>query len=151
MTARIQTLEQTIATQRASDAAATQKTEQFTLMLAGVFGLIVVAVVLLMAYLQWRAVARLVELAAPRPSAFARAMARTLPALAKAPPWSSRTHGCSARWTICKSGFLELEQMARAPLAEKNPPAHGKISKTALQLQTTAKSASQICSRKGKS
>jgi tetratricopeptide (TPR) repeat protein len=67
-TARIQALEQTLAAQRANDLAIAQKNQQSMFMLAGAFGLTVLAAVLFMAYLQWRSVARLVEIAS-RPGA----------------------------------------------------------------------------------
>ena len=66
--ARIQALEQTNAAQRAEDLALAQKNQQSMFMLAGAFGLTVLAAVLFMAYLQWRSVARLVEIAS-RPGA----------------------------------------------------------------------------------
>ena len=62
MAARIQLLEQTIAAQRAHEGEATQKAQRFTLILAGTFGVVGLAAMLLMAFLQWRAVTRLVEL-----------------------------------------------------------------------------------------
>ena len=62
MAARIADLQQTIATLRASELAATQKTQQLTLILAGTFGTIGLGVILLMAYAQWRTVTRLAEL-----------------------------------------------------------------------------------------
>ncbi len=62
MAARIADLQQTIATLRASEIAATRKTQQLTLILAGAFGTIGLGVILLMAYAQWRTVTRLVEL-----------------------------------------------------------------------------------------
>ena len=67
-TARIQALEQTIAAQHAADLEVAQKNQQSMFMLAGAFGLTVLAAVLFMAYLQWRSVARLVEIAS-RPGA----------------------------------------------------------------------------------
>jgi tetratricopeptide (TPR) repeat protein len=66
--ARIQALEQTLAAQRANDLALAQKNQQSMFMLAGAFGLTVLAAVLFMAWLQWRSVARLVEIAS-RPGA----------------------------------------------------------------------------------
>ena len=68
--ARIEALQQTIAALRANEIAATQKTQQLTLILAGTFGTIGLGVMLLMAYGQWRTVTRLVELSSlssPRP------------------------------------------------------------------------------------
>ena len=66
--ARIQALEQTIAARHAADLEVAQKNQQSMFMLAGAFGLTVLAAVLFMAYLQWRSVARLVEIAS-RPGA----------------------------------------------------------------------------------
>jgi tetratricopeptide (TPR) repeat protein len=66
--ARIQALEQTLATQRANDLALAQKNQQSMFMLAGAFGLTVLAAVLFMVWLQWRSVARLLEIAS-RPGA----------------------------------------------------------------------------------
>jgi tetratricopeptide (TPR) repeat protein len=71
MAARIQLLEQTIVAQRAHEAEATQKSQRFTLILAGTFGAVGLAVMLLMAFLQWRAVTRLVELSTIQPRALA--------------------------------------------------------------------------------
>ena len=71
MAARIQLLEQTIVAQRAHEAEATQKMQRFTLILAGTFGVVGLAAMLLMAFLQWRAVTRLVELSTIHPGALA--------------------------------------------------------------------------------
>jgi tetratricopeptide (TPR) repeat protein len=121
MAARIETLEQTIATQRASDAAATQKIEQLTLLMAGVFGLVCVAVMLLMAYLQWRTVARLVALVAPSASALA-LDTRTLPALATGVAVEQSNARLFGTVDRLEKRILELEQMARPPLAKKKLP-----------------------------
>lgn len=123
MNARFQALEQIIATQHASDAAATQKIEQLTLLLAGVFGLVCVAVMLLMAYLQWRAVARLVALIAPASSALTLDNGRALPTLdtgVAVEQSNARLFGSVDR---LEKRILELEQIARAPLAKKKRPA----------------------------
>ncbi|HEY3932692.1 MAG TPA: tetratricopeptide repeat protein [Verrucomicrobiae bacterium] len=121
MATRIQTLEQTIATQRASDAAATQKIEQLTLLMAGVFGLVCVAVMLLMAYLQWRAVARLVALVAPSSSALA-LNTRPLPTLATSVTVEESNARLFGTVDRLEKRILELEQMARPPLPKKKPP-----------------------------
>ena len=71
--ARIQALEQTLAAQRANDLAIAQKNQQSMFMLAGTFGLTVLAAVLFMAWLQWRSVARLVEIASRPGTALASA------------------------------------------------------------------------------
>ena len=55
LSARLQLLEQAVQNQRALEADAARKTQQLTLMLAGVFGLIGLGVMLLMIYFQWRA------------------------------------------------------------------------------------------------
>src|ERR1039458_4541177 len=66
MAARIEALQPIIAAQRASEVETMQKMQQFMLILAGAFGTIGLLVVLLMAYLQWRTVSRLVELSSLR-------------------------------------------------------------------------------------
>jgi tetratricopeptide (TPR) repeat protein len=129
LTARIQTLEQTIATQRAVEVEAARKDRQVTLMLSGAFGLMVVAAVLFMAYLQWRAVTRLVELAGLRQLEFSVANGRTaapLAANALVEQSSARLFGAVDH---LQKRIMELEQAARGALAEKNPTAaNGKIS-----------------------
>ena len=70
MAARIQLLQQTIIAQRAHEIENAQKAQRFTLILAGTFGVVGLAAMLLMAFLQWRAVTRLVELSAIHPRAF---------------------------------------------------------------------------------
>jgi tetratricopeptide (TPR) repeat protein len=120
LTARIQTLEDTLATQRASEAETAQKSQQFTLMMAVAFGLIVVAAVLFMAYLQWRAVARLVELSALRPSEFPTGNLVPPSPVINAAVEQSNTRLFGAVDMLQKR-ILELEQGSRATLAEKTP------------------------------
>jgi tetratricopeptide (TPR) repeat protein len=72
-TARIQALEQAITARHAADLEAAQKNQQSMFMLAGAFGLTVLAAVLFMAYLQWRSVARLVEITSRQSAALASA------------------------------------------------------------------------------
>src|SRR5882724_1331656 len=62
MNARIAQLEQTISVQRASDAETARRTQQFTLFLAGGFGLAGLAIMLLMGYFQWRAFSQLAQI-----------------------------------------------------------------------------------------
>ncbi|MGA2246179.1 MAG: hypothetical protein ABSH48_14375 [Verrucomicrobiota bacterium] len=57
---RLQSLEQTVARQRDNDA----KTQQLTLVLAGIFGVMGLGTMLLMAYFQWRAFAQLAQISA---------------------------------------------------------------------------------------
>ena len=119
LTARIQTLENTIATQRAGEAETAQKNQQFTLTMAAAFGLIVVAAVLFMAYLQWRAVARLVELSALRPQEFSTG-GSAAPSLVSSAVEQSNARLFGAVDQLQKR-ISELEQGSRATLAEKNP------------------------------
>jgi tetratricopeptide (TPR) repeat protein len=122
MAARIQTLEQTIATQRASDVGAAQKTQQLTLSLVAAFGSAGLAIMLLMVYFQWRVVKQLVELPALQPSAFALGSGHT-----PMPGMSFAVEQSSARLfsTVdhLEKRILGLEQAVRVPLAEKKPHA----------------------------
>jgi tetratricopeptide (TPR) repeat protein len=61
---RLQSLEHSVATERAVDADAARKTEQLTLFLAGAFGLAGLGIMLLMVYFQWRAFTQLAEISA---------------------------------------------------------------------------------------
>jgi tetratricopeptide (TPR) repeat protein len=126
MTAHIQLLEQTVATQRADEIEATQKAQRLTLILAGAFGVVGLTAVLFMAYFQWRAVTRLVELSTLHSSALAlegRAASPMLPAgEARAMPERVAVQLSNARLfnvvERLEKRILELEQTARAPLAE---------------------------------
>jgi len=64
LTVRLQALEQTIALQRASDAETARRTQQFTLFLAGGFGLAGLGIMMLMGYFQWQAFSQLSEISA---------------------------------------------------------------------------------------
>ena len=119
LTARIQTLEETLATQRASEVELAQKNQQFTLMMAVAFGLIVMAAVLFMAYLHWRAVAQVVELSASRPQEFLPGHA-TPPLIASAAVEQANARLFSTVDSL-QQRILELEQGSRATLAEKTP------------------------------
>jgi len=122
LTARIQSLEDTLATQRARDIELAQKNQQVTLMLAIAFGLIVVAAVLFMAYVQWRAVARLVELSALRPREFSFGNSVAPPLVSNAVVERSNARLTGAV-DLLQKRILELEQILRAPMAEKIPSA----------------------------
>ena len=130
MAARIQVLEQTVATQRASEIEVTQKAQRLTLILASVFGVVGLAAVLFMAYFQWRAVTRLVELSKPGPSALALAERGATPML------SAGEAAASGRAAVefsnarlfnvverLEQRLLELEHTARGPMAESVPSA----------------------------
>jgi len=64
LAARLQSLEQSVAQQRTSDADASRKTQQLTLFMAGAFGLAGLGIMLLMVYFQWRAFTQLAQISA---------------------------------------------------------------------------------------
>ena len=130
MAARIQVLEQTVATQRASEIEATQKAQRLTLILASVFGVVGLAAVLFMAYFQWRAVTRLVELSKLHPASPALAERGPSPMLSAGEPDApghAAVEFSNARLfhvvERLEQHLLELEHTARAPLAEPASPA----------------------------
>jgi len=134
LNARLQLLEQTVAAQGASEIEATQKAQRLTLVLAGAFGVVGLAAMLLMAYFQWRAVTRLVELSRLHPSALALAGRGASPMLSAgevyAAPERAAVQSANARLfnvvERLEKRILELEHIARAPLAETtSPPAAG--------------------------
>jgi len=69
LAARLQSLEDTVAKQRASDAEAARKTQQTTLYLAGAFGLAGLGIMLLMVYLGWRAFTQLAQISSQQNNA----------------------------------------------------------------------------------
>jgi len=73
LTARIQALEETIATERASDTDAAHRSQQMMLFAIGAFGVIGMGIMVLMAYFQWRAFAQLAEISARQSAAIATA------------------------------------------------------------------------------
>ena len=75
LAARLQSLEKTVAAQRATDTEAARKTQQLTLFLAGAFGLAGLGIMLLMVYFQWRAFTQLAEISAQQHNAIANASA----------------------------------------------------------------------------
>ena len=70
---RLQSLEQTVAKQRASDADAARKTQQITLLMAGAFGLAGLGIMLLMVYFQWRAFTQIAQISTRQHAALANA------------------------------------------------------------------------------
>jgi tetratricopeptide (TPR) repeat protein len=64
LAARLQVLEQSVATQHNADADAARKTQQLTLLLAGAFGLAGLGIMLLMVYFQWRAFTQIAQISA---------------------------------------------------------------------------------------
>ena len=133
MAARIQLLERTIAAQRAGEVEATQKEQRLTLILAvlaGAFGVVGLAAILLMAFLQWRAVTRLVELPSIHPSATALGSGHSLPMLrageepgvpGRAVVQLSNTRLLNVVESLEKRIF-ELEKTSQVPLEEFTSP-----------------------------
>ncbi len=72
---RLQSLEQSVAQQRASDADAARQTQRLTLLMAGGFGLAGLGILLLMAYFQWRAFTQLAQVSSQQHAAIANASA----------------------------------------------------------------------------
>jgi tetratricopeptide (TPR) repeat protein len=130
LSARMQMLEQTVAAQRASEIEATQKTQRLTLILAGAFGVLGLSAMFLMAYFQWRAVTRLVELSAFRPSARGLEDRGASPMLSagevEAAPERAAVQLSNARLfnvvERLEKRILELEHTARAPLGATAAP-----------------------------
>jgi len=131
LSARIQTLEQTIADQRASEVEAARKTQQLALFMAGTFGLIGLGIMLLMVYFQWRVFTQLIKISTWQPAGVALGNHRTMPlveaanelaAPARAAVESSNTRLLGAVERLEKR-ISEMEQVARAPLPEPEPAA----------------------------
>jgi tetratricopeptide (TPR) repeat protein len=124
MTARIEALQQTIAALRANEIAATQKTQQLTLIVAGTFGTVGLGIMLLLAYTQWRTVTRLVELSSFPPRAPLLGNGQPLPMLESggelASPGQTAVGLSNARLLgvveRLEKRILELEQTTCAPL-----------------------------------
>lgn len=107
-----------MAAQRASEVETMQKMQQFMLILAGAFGTIGLLVVLLMAYLQWRTVSRLVELSSLRPPEFAPGNGRISPSLVTSASVEQSNARLFNMVDQLEKRILELKQATRAPLNE---------------------------------
>jgi len=118
LTERIQALENTIATQRVNEVELVQKNQRFTVTMAVASGLIVVVAVIFMAYLQWRAVARVVELSALRAQA-ALGEGQAAPALMSNAVVAQSNAKLFGAVDQLQQRILELEQESRAMLAGK--------------------------------
>lgn len=116
--ARIQSLQQIIAAQRQSEIEVVQKTQQMILVLGVSFGAVGLAVLLLMAYLQWRAVSRLAELISLRQAEFAVDQGRVSPALTAGVSVEQSNARLFAMVEHLEKRILELKQVTRAPLVE---------------------------------
>jgi tetratricopeptide (TPR) repeat protein len=130
MARRIQLLGQAIIAQRASETEATKKAQRFTLILAGTCGAVGLAAMLLMAFLQWRAVMRPVELSSIHSPATALGSGHSLPMLRV-----GAGHGAPGHATVQLSNtrllnvvenlekrIFELEKMTHVPLEEFTSP-----------------------------
>jgi len=124
MAARIQSLQQLIAAQRQSEIETAQKTQQLILILGGTFGAIGLAVLLLMAYLQWRAVSRLVELVSVRPAEFVLEHGRGSPSLLSSASVEQSNARLFAMVDHLEKRILEMKQATRAPLNEPAAAVH---------------------------
>lgn len=130
LNARLQMLEQTVAAQRTSEIEATQKAQRLTLILAGAFGVVGLAAMLLMAYFQWRTVARLVEWSTVHVSAPALEDRNASPRLSAgevhvAPERAAVQFSNTRLFNVVErleKRILELEHIARAPLTETATP-----------------------------
>jgi tetratricopeptide (TPR) repeat protein len=71
LTARLESLERSVANQRTGDAEAAHKTQETTLFMAGSFGVIGLGVMLLMVYFQWRAFTQLAQISAHQNASYA--------------------------------------------------------------------------------
>jgi len=121
--ARLQDLQQSIANQRQREIETTQKTQQHILVLGGVFGVIGLAVLLVMAYLQWRAVSRLLELVSLRPADLVlEAGQRPAALIGNAGVEQSNTR-LFAMVDHLEKRILELKEVAQAPLKSPEPSA----------------------------
>jgi tetratricopeptide (TPR) repeat protein len=126
LTARIQSLEQIIADQRASEIEAARRTQQVALFMAGAFGLIGLGIMLLMVYFQWRVFTQLIKITTRQPSALALGNNRALPLVEAAgelaAPGRAAVESSNARLLgeveRLEKRILELEQIARPPLTE---------------------------------
>jgi tetratricopeptide (TPR) repeat protein len=118
MAARIESLQQIIAAQRQTEIGAVQKTQQLILILGGAFGAMGLAVLLLMAYLQWRAVSRLVELISLRPAEFALDQGRVSPSVMTSASVEQSNARLFSMVDHLEKRILELKHATRAPLSE---------------------------------
>ena len=127
MAARIQLLQQTIAAQRAREAETRKKAQRFTLILAGTFGVVGLAAMLLIAFLQWRAVTRLVELSTIHPPEHSPWKAVILPPMLRAGEESGAPGRAAVQLSNARllnvvesleKRIFELEKMPHVPLGE---------------------------------
>ncbi len=116
--ARIQALEEALDKQRANELETEQKDQQSMFLMAGAFGLTVLAAVLFMVYLQWRAVTRLVEMAGPRAAGILPGNGRGAPSLVTGAVLADANTRLFGAVDQLQKRILELERGARGPLPE---------------------------------
>ncbi|HEU6447746.1 MAG TPA: tetratricopeptide repeat protein [Verrucomicrobiae bacterium] len=126
LTARIQALEQTIATQRANDAEAARKTQELTLLMAGAFGLAGLSVILLMFYFQWRGFSHLAEISSRQ---LALADSRRSSALVGAATELTAEISAPARAAVenSNSRLLMLVEKLEKRVVEMEQSSHGQL------------------------
>jgi tetratricopeptide (TPR) repeat protein len=73
LAARLQSLEDTVAAQRAADAESARRSQQFTLLITMIFGVAGLAILLLMVFFQWRAFTQIAQVSAQQQLALANA------------------------------------------------------------------------------
>lgn len=128
LTARIDALEQSIATQHAADVALARRSQQWTLTLVALFGVAGLGILSLMVYFQWKAFLQLAEIAARQAAALPPAETKSLPVVSAvgqlAEPGRVAVESSNARLLGAveqlEKRILELEHDLQAPLAEKN-------------------------------
>jgi tetratricopeptide (TPR) repeat protein len=123
MTARLQSLQQIIAAQRQSEIESVQKTQQMILILGVSFGAVGLAILLWMAYLQWRVVARLVELISLRQAEFAMEPSQVGPVLTGGNSVEQSNARLFGMVDHLERRILELKHATRAPLSAPAAPA----------------------------
>jgi tetratricopeptide (TPR) repeat protein len=127
LTARIDALEQSIATQHAADVAMARRSQQWTLALIAGFGLAALGILSLMVYFQWKSFLQLAEISARQIAALPAGDPRALPVASAvgqlAGPGRVAVESSNARLLGAveqlEKRILELEHDLQAPLAEK--------------------------------
>jgi tetratricopeptide (TPR) repeat protein len=132
LAARLQALEQALATQRSRELETVQSSNRIMLFAAGTFAAIGLGGLVLMAFFQWRTVSRLAEISAGLPLAHGIGPGPAIAALGPGhAPVASLGPGDAATNTVLRSAverlearIFELEHTARPPLPEATAQAH---------------------------
>ncbi len=115
---RIDALQQIVAAQRQGEITAVQKTQQLILIMGGIVGALGLAVLLVVAYLQWRAVSRLVKLFSLHQGEFVLDQDRMAPSLMAGAGVAQSNAQLFSMVDHLEKRILELKQATRAPLHE---------------------------------